>query len=229
MTMVIYKAKLPQGDASDRLVQPSMITIMVPAPEPDNPMSENTDPQMPRIPTPVTNRLIPVTNPVSPILTPAPTVLLPLPVDSPAPIQIQNCIVMIILIILLTAVHPPPPTNPLLIPRIIISTPKVVDWSGKIHPTMGIREAGPGSVPAAAIPGPDPGLVQLLPPPRDPVSVGLDPGPYLTGVAVPIGLPLVGAGQAPVCSTMMTMVIMITITTLICNRRKIATSRMKLL
>ena len=133
--MVIYKAKLPQGDASDRLVQVQVMIIMVPAPEPDKPTSENTDPQMPRIPTPVTNRLIPVTNPVSPILTPAPTAhLLPAPeVTSPTPIQIQNCIVTIILIILiLTAVHPPPPTNPLLIPRIITSTPKVVDWSGKI-------------------------------------------------------------------------------------------------
>ena len=92
----------------------------------------------------------------------------------------------------------------------------------------GIREAGPGSVPAAAIPGPEIGLVpQLLPPPRDPASVGLDPGPYLTEVAVPIGLPLVGDGQVPVCSTMMTMAITIMIMMLICNRRKIATSRMK--
>ena len=113
MIMVIYKAKLPQGDASDRLVQPSMITIMVPAPEPDNPMSENTDPQMPRIPTPVTNRLIPVTNPVSiPILTPAPTAHPLLPAALPLPE-----IMIILIILILTAVHPPPPTNPLLIPR----------------------------------------------------------------------------------------------------------------
>ena len=111
MTMVIYKAKLPQGDASDRLV-PDMI-IMAPAPEPDNPTSENTDPPMPRIPTPVTNRLIPVTNPVSiPILTPAPTAHPLLPVALPLPE-----IMIILIILILTAVHPPPPTNPLLIPR----------------------------------------------------------------------------------------------------------------